>query len=151
MSRLWQLTGEVYCLQVQRQQYNVKANWIYRGNFQITIFWLIINIFRQCFIGSYVRRCTCDSQSEIFQGCGWCQLGCVSGIHMSGIYFWLGVGTGVRLGRMIGGIWSYHCVQRYVCACLSVCTWDMSEGYKSLGTILLEVPCFYWCWGAILL
>ena len=26
----------------------------------------------------------------------------------------------------------------------------MCEGYKCLGTIVLEVPCFYWYWDAIL-
>ena len=36
--------------------------------------------------------------------------GGVSGIHMSGDDFQLGGGTGVKLGRMIGGIWSYHCI-----------------------------------------
>ena len=34
LSRLWYLTGVICCLQVQRGQHNVKANWIYRGKFK---------------------------------------------------------------------------------------------------------------------
>ena len=34
----------------------------------------------------------------------------VSGIHMSRDYFRLGKGIGLKLGRMIGGVWNYHCV-----------------------------------------
>ena len=36
--------------------------------------------------------------------------GSVSGIHMSGDYFGLGGGTGVKLCRMKGGVWGYLCV-----------------------------------------
>ena len=35
--------------------------------------------------------------------------GGISGIHMSGDFFGLGRGIGLKLGRMIGGIWGYHC------------------------------------------
>ena len=36
------------------------------------------------------------------------------------------------------------CIKTCVCICLAVCTQGMSKGYKCLGTILLEMPCFYW-------
>ena len=69
--------------------------------------------------------------------------GGVSGIHMSGDYFQLGGGIRLKLSRMIGGLGIPLCIKTCVCICLGVCMGDMSEGYKCLGTILLEVPCFY--------
>ena len=35
----------------------VKASWSYRGKFQTSIFWLLINIFRQYFRGMYAKGC----------------------------------------------------------------------------------------------
>ena len=64
----------------------------------------------------------------------------------------MGGGIELKLGRMIGSVWGLPlCVRTCVCICLSVHTQDMCEEYKCLGTILLEVPCFYWYWGVILL
>ena len=84
----WQERNTAY--KCKGGQYNVKASSIYRGNFQVAISWLLINIFRQCFKGMYVRRCTCGSQCGSLQWFGLGQLGGVSGIHMSGNYFGLG-------------------------------------------------------------
>ena len=47
----------------------------------------------------------------VFQAIQWVD----SGIHM-GDYFGLEGGTGLKLGRMRGSIWSYQCVKEHVCA-----------------------------------
>ena len=58
----------------------------------------------------YVGGCTCGSQHRSLQGYVLGQLGGVSGIHMSEDYFGQGGGIELKLGRMIGGVWGYHCV-----------------------------------------
>ena len=69
LSRLWLLTGEECCLQVQRGQYNVKVSLIHRGTCSNPDILINNQYFGQYFRGTYVRWCTCGSQCGAFQGC----------------------------------------------------------------------------------
>ena len=63
--------------------------------------------------------------------------GGVSGIHMSEDYFGQGGGIELKLGRMIGGVWGYHCVKD-VCVHLSEHLYARLVKGTSVWTL------FYW-------
>ena len=145
LSRLWSLTMKEHCLHVHMGQCKGQCQLSsIEVHIQTLIFWLIINIFKQCFRGTYVRGCTCDSQHGRFQGCVLGQLGVESGIHMSDGYFWLGGDIELKLGRMKKTTWSYQCVKEHVC----VSVWVPEHRLWVKGTSAWAL--FYWnCYGLI--
>ena len=106
LSRLWLLTEEECCLQVQRGQYNVKASLIYRGTCSNAYILINNQYFWQYFTGTYVKGVLWWPMQK-FPGVCLGQLGGVSGIHMIRDYFGLGEGIVLKLCRMKGNIWSY--------------------------------------------
>ena len=126
----------------------VKASWVYRGNLQIPIFWLIINIFRQCFRGTYTRGCTWGSQCSRFQGC---ILGHLVGrkwnSHEWGL-LWIG-GTGLKLQNERECLELPVCVK--MCVHLSECLYasyvwrvQVAEyGFIGSAMVLLILGCYF--------
>ena len=96
------------------------------------------------FKGHVCKGCTCGSQCSRFQGCVLGQLWGVSGIHMSEDFFWIGRGYRVEtLQNERECLELRVCIKTCVSICLKVSTQAVSEGYKSLGIVLLAMPWFY--------